>query len=61
MKPGLTGLAQVFAARDIRRRQKFRYDRLYVRQQSFALDIKLILISFWNTFRGRWEVRGEKF
>jgi len=59
--PGLTGIAQIFAARDIPRRQKFRYDRLYVRKQSFALDIKLILISFWITFRGKWEVRGDKF
>jgi lipopolysaccharide/colanic/teichoic acid biosynthesis glycosyltransferase len=59
--PGLTGIAQIFAPRDIPRRQKFRYDRLYVRKQSFWLDIKLILISFWITFRGTWEVRGEKF
>jgi lipopolysaccharide/colanic/teichoic acid biosynthesis glycosyltransferase len=59
--PGLTGIAQIFAPRDIPRRQKFRYDRLYVRRQSFGLDIKLILVSFWITFRGKWEVRGEKF
>jgi lipopolysaccharide/colanic/teichoic acid biosynthesis glycosyltransferase len=59
--PGLTGIAQIFAARDVPRRQKFRYDRLYVRRQSFALDIKLILISIWITFRGKWEVRGKKF
>jgi lipopolysaccharide/colanic/teichoic acid biosynthesis glycosyltransferase len=59
--PGLTGVAQIFAPRDIPRRQKFRYDRLYVLRQSFALDIKLILVSFWITFRGKWEVRGEKF
>jgi lipopolysaccharide/colanic/teichoic acid biosynthesis glycosyltransferase len=59
--PGLTGIAQIFAPRDVPRRQKFRYDRLYVRKQSFALDIKLILVSFWITFRGKWEVRGEKF
>ena len=59
--PGLTGIAQIFAPRDIPRRQKFRYDRIYVRKQSFALDIKLILVSFWITFRGKWEVRGEKF
>ena len=59
--PGLTGIAQVFAPRDIPRRQKFRYDHLYVKKQSFCLDIKLILISFWITFRGKWEVRGDKF
>jgi lipopolysaccharide/colanic/teichoic acid biosynthesis glycosyltransferase len=59
--PGLTGVAQIFAPRDIPRRKKFRYDRLYVRKQSLGLDIRLILISFWITFRGKWEVRGDKF
>lgn len=60
VKPGLTGIAQIYAPRDIPRRQKFRYDRLYIRRQSFWLDLKLIALSFWITFRGRWEHRGEK-
>jgi colanic acid biosynthesis glycosyl transferase WcaI len=55
VRPGLTGLAQVYADRDLPRRQKFRYDRLYVRRQSFWLDLKLIARSFWITFRGKWE------
>jgi lipopolysaccharide/colanic/teichoic acid biosynthesis glycosyltransferase len=59
--PGLTGVAQIYAARDIPRRQKFRYDLLYIRKQSFALDIRLIIVSFWITFRGTWESRGRKF
>jgi len=59
--PGLTGVAQIFAARDIPRRQKFRYDLLYARKQSFWLDLRLIAVSFWITFRGKWETRGEKF
>ncbi len=59
--PGLTGVAQIYAARDIPRRQKFRYDRVYIRRRSFLLDVRLILLSFWITFRGRWEVRGRKF
>jgi lipopolysaccharide/colanic/teichoic acid biosynthesis glycosyltransferase len=58
--PGLTGIAQVYAARDLPRRQKFRYDRLYVDNQSFWLDIKLIVLSFWITFRGKWEAREKK-
>ena len=58
--PGLTGIAQIYAPRDIPRRQKFRYDRLYVEQQSFWLDLKLIATSFWITFRGRWEARSSK-
>jgi lipopolysaccharide/colanic/teichoic acid biosynthesis glycosyltransferase len=58
--PGLTGIAQVFAPRDIPRRHKFRLDLLYVRKQSFGLDLKLILLSFWITLRGKWEHRGRK-
>jgi lipopolysaccharide/colanic/teichoic acid biosynthesis glycosyltransferase len=59
--PGLTGIAQIFAPRDIPRRLKFRYDILYVRRQSFWLDTRLIALSFWITFRGAWEARGSKF
>ncbi|MGQ0737258.1 MAG: sugar transferase [Acidobacteriota bacterium] len=61
VRPGLTGIAQIYAPRDIPRRLKFRYDRLYIRRQSFGLDVRLILLSFWITFRGRWESRGRKF
>ena len=60
VRPGLTGIAQVYAPRDIPRRQKFRLDALYVRKQTFGLDIKLILLSFWISFRGKWEYRGAK-
>jgi lipopolysaccharide/colanic/teichoic acid biosynthesis glycosyltransferase len=58
--PGLTGVAQIYASRDIVRRHKFRYDKLYIRRQSFWLDVKLIALSFWITFRGTWENRGGK-
>ena len=59
--PGLTGIAQIYAPRDISRRQKFRFDRLYVRRRSYVLDLQLILLSFWITFRGAWEQREKKF
>jgi len=61
VRPGLTGIAQIYASRDLPRRQKFRYDRLYIRRQSFWLDVRLILLSFWITARGTWEARGSKF
>src|SRR5262249_10323505 len=61
VRPGLTGIAQIYAPRDIPRRQKFQYDKLYLRVQSLWLDLRLILLSFWITFRGTWEVRGRKF
>jgi len=60
VRPGLTGLTQVFAPRDISRASKFRLDRLYIRRASFWLDLRLILLSFWITARGTWEVRGRK-
>jgi lipopolysaccharide/colanic/teichoic acid biosynthesis glycosyltransferase len=61
IKPGLTGLTQVHAARDIPRIDKFRLDLEYAAQATFWLDMKLILLSFWITARGRWEHRGPKF
>lgn len=61
VRPGLTGLTQVFAPRDIRRTHKFRLDLLYVRRASIWLDLRLVALSFWITFRGRWEQRGSKF
>jgi lipopolysaccharide/colanic/teichoic acid biosynthesis glycosyltransferase len=60
VRPGLTGIAQIYAPRDIARRNKFRYDRLYIARQGLWLDVRLIAVSFWITFRGRWETRGSK-
>jgi len=61
VQPGLTGIAQIYAPRDVSRRQKFRFDRLYIRRRSFFLDLRLIVLSFWITFRGTWEAREKKF
>jgi lipopolysaccharide/colanic/teichoic acid biosynthesis glycosyltransferase len=61
VRPGLTGLAQIYAPRDVLRHQKFRFDKLYIRSQSFGLDVRLILLSFWITARGTWEARERKF
>ena len=60
VRPGLTGLAQVYLPSDALRREKFRYDLLYIEKQSFLFDLKLIFLSFWITFRGKWESREGK-
>jgi lipopolysaccharide/colanic/teichoic acid biosynthesis glycosyltransferase len=60
IRPGLTGLTQVYAPRDIRRANKFRLDLLYLKRAGFWLDLKLIMLSFWITGRGQWEARGKK-
>ena len=61
VRPGLTGLAQIYAPRDVPRRQKFRYDRLYVDRRSWKLDLRLLLLSFWISLHGTWEARGRKY
>jgi lipopolysaccharide/colanic/teichoic acid biosynthesis glycosyltransferase len=57
--PGLTGLAQIYLPADALRRNKFRYDLTYIKNRSFCFDLKLVFLSFWITFRGKWE-SGEK-
>lgn len=61
VRPGLTGVAQIYAARDVPRRLKFRYDSIYIKRQSLWLDLRLILLSFWISFHGTWEARGPKY
>jgi lipopolysaccharide/colanic/teichoic acid biosynthesis glycosyltransferase len=60
VRPGLTGLAQIFGKYDSPPKHKLKYDLLYVRKQSFWLDLKLIFLSFWVTLRGKWESRQKK-
>ena len=60
VQPGLTGMAQVYLPTDALRSEKFKYDLLYIKKQSFLLDLKLIFLSFIITFRGKWESREKK-
>jgi lipopolysaccharide/colanic/teichoic acid biosynthesis glycosyltransferase len=58
--PGLTGLAQFYAPRDIPRDKKFELDLKYIRERCLLTDIKLIFQSLAVTFLGRWEKRSKK-
>jgi len=60
VRPGLTSLATVYIPKDTPPYRKFRYDLLYIRRQSFGLDLRLIALSFWISFRGKWESRSRK-
>ena len=60
VRPGLTGLTQVYASRDISRTSKFRLDQVYLKRAGFWLDLKLILLSFWITGRRDWEKRHRR-
>jgi lipopolysaccharide/colanic/teichoic acid biosynthesis glycosyltransferase len=61
VRPGLTGMATIYKAKDISPRKKFRYDLFYIQKQSFWLDLRLIFMSFWISFRGKWEDRNKKW
>src|SRR5262249_54963775 len=60
VRPGLTSLATIYIPKDSAVRRKFRYDLHYISQQSTSLDLRLILLSFYISFRGKWETRHKK-
>ncbi|WP_435119701.1 sugar transferase [Halolamina sp. C58] len=48
VKPGLTGLAQVNDVKSTNPEEKLRYDLQYVKEQSFTLDVKLVVRQVWK-------------
>ena len=60
IRPGLTGIAQIFAPRDVSRKNKFKYDLLYLRKMSFSYDVALITLSFLISLNCAWEKRTSK-
>jgi len=60
VRPGLTGISQIYAPKDATREEKFKYDIEYVNKMNFWLDLKLIFLSFRITLRGAWEKRKNK-
>lgn len=61
VRPGLTGVAQILLPKEAPILEKAQYDIWYIKNQSFSLDLYLIFLSFLVTFRGRWEVKRDKF
>jgi lipopolysaccharide/colanic/teichoic acid biosynthesis glycosyltransferase len=59
VRPGLTGIAQVFGSYDSPANKKLKYDLLYIKKQSFCLDIYLIWLSVWITICGHWDLRDK--
>lgn len=55
MKPGITGIAQLVGGRSAR--HSARLDRLYLRRQSAALDLRMIALSFITNIVGKTAVR----
>ena len=51
VKPGITGWAQVNGRNALRWEQKFNYDAEYVQKQTFALDFKILWLTFLNVLQ----------
>lgn len=61
VRPGLTGMATVYLPKDADPRERFKIDVEYVRDPSLRRDVKLVALSLWISFRGKWETRTKKF
>ena len=48
VRPGITGWAQVMGRNAISWDEKFKLDVWYVDNQSFKLDLKIIVITIWK-------------
>ena len=59
VKPGLTGMAQVFDSAD-QAKDKLAYDLEYAKRMSPWLDAKLLILSVKNTITARWDRRVGK-
>ena len=55
VKPGLTGIAQVFGRYATNPRHKLMYDRIYIREMNPILDIKLLVYSVLLTLKAKWQ------
>jgi lipopolysaccharide/colanic/teichoic acid biosynthesis glycosyltransferase len=51
IKPGITGWAQVNGRNAISWEQKFEYDVWYVNNLTFALDLKILFLTFYKVFK----------
>ena len=47
IKPGVTGMAQLYCTKYTSLARKFHFDVLYVKKQSLWLDFKLVLTTAW--------------
>jgi lipopolysaccharide/colanic/teichoic acid biosynthesis glycosyltransferase len=59
VKPGLTGLAQINDATSSEPREKIEYDLQYIRNQSFSLDVKIVVRQIWKVLEDVASLGGD--
>ncbi len=52
MKPGITGLWQLYGRRDVPIHQNLKYDLEYIRNWSLAYDMKILFKTIWTVIKG---------
>jgi len=60
VRPGLTGVAQVYGRNYTEASEKIWYDLYYIRHRSLLLDLRLFIRSWLITFKGRWDSGAKK-
>ena len=63
VRPGLTGMAQIYGKYDTPADEKLKYDLEYIEKMNIYLDLRLIFLSFIITLKGGWakfENTGDK-
>ena len=60
VRPGLTGLAQLYSRKVPALPERLRWDLAYVDRCSLFLDLKILFTSVAITLRGAWEKPGSK-
>ena len=58
VRPGLTGWAQLNGRDELNNVEKARLDGVYIEKQSFGMDFKCFVITFFKAFRGDGVVEG---
>ncbi len=59
VRPGLTGVAQVYGRYFTEPNEKLKYDLYYVRHGNLLLDLRLFVKSWLVTAKGRWDATEE--
>lgn len=55
IRPGLTGVAQLWTSKNASVSKKAEYDSWYMKNQSIGLDVAIILRSFWVSLSRKWD------
>jgi lipopolysaccharide/colanic/teichoic acid biosynthesis glycosyltransferase len=59
VRPGLTGLAQVYGRYHTDPAEKLNYDLYYTRRRNLLMDFRLFVQSWLITFKAKWDATAE--